>query len=425
MVKGEIFGGIEVGGDNNDTEVLMQSLGKCCSCLSQEHTTTCTFKGQGKGSVPDVLSVIKGPWAIIYWQESSKTLWFGRDAFGRRSLLVHWPTMEDSRFLLSSVTPTSSSLQYSGFEVENGTNGNKFWEELSCGIYSMSVDARKLDGRFLGEIKKHEWTNPFYLWHCFEVENGTNGNEFWEELSCGIYSMSVDARKLDGRFLGEIKKHEWTNVMLKQLIEWERVWPNHASGSVAAQNVLTALRESMMRRISLHKIYQAVACGARQNENVPLAVLFSGGLDSMILAALLDECLDPNCKCCYLSIHLSIFLVIHFYAKAGIKELRRVAPLRRWRLVHIDADLSKLRWETKHVLSLINPANTYMVPIVPFLDEDVIRTLLDIPLWEVAHLDQPSGKGDKKILREVAEILGLHNAAILPKRAIQVHFLSF
>lgn len=29
-----------------------------------------------------------------------------------------------------------------------------------------------------------------------------------------------------------------------------------------------------------------------------MAVLFSGGLDSMILAALLNECLDPSCKCC-------------------------------------------------------------------------------------------------------------------------------
>ncbi|EOY01678.1 Asparagine synthase family protein, putative [Theobroma cacao] len=487
VYNGEIFGGIEVGGDSNDTEVLLQSLGKCCSCLSQEHTTTCNFKGQGKGSVPDVLSVIKGPWTIIYWQESSKTLWFGRDAFGRRSLLVHWPTMEDSRFLLSSVSSTSSSLQYSGFEVESGTDGNKFWEELSC----------------------------------------------------GIYSMSVDATKLDGRFFGDIKKHEWTNVMLKQLIEWERVsvepkpeelyfscsktlGAEHdinsaSSGSVAAQNVLTALRESMMRRISLHKIYQAIICGARQKENVPVAVLFSGGLDSMILAALLDECLDPNYEIDLLNVSFDgESAPDRISAKAGIKELRRVAPLRRWRLVHIDADLSKLTWETKHVLSLINPANTYMdlnigialwlaargegwmcegssngidedkrvsytsrarILLVgsgadeqcagygrhktkyrheswlglheemkldmqriwkrnlgrddrciadngkearfPFLDEDVIRTLLDIPLWEVADLDQPSGKGDKKILREVAEILGLHNAAILPKRAIQ------
>ncbi|KAL6186747.1 hypothetical protein ACLB2K_042866 [Fragaria x ananassa] len=55
----------------------------------------------------------------------------------------------------------------------------------------------------------------------------------------------------------------------------------------------------------------------------------------------------------------------------------------------------------------------------PFLDEDVIRTLLGIPLWEVTNLDQPSGIGDKKILREVAELLGLHEAATLPKRAIQ------
>ena len=40
----------------------------------------------------------------------------------------------------------------------------------------------------------------------------------------------------------------------------------------------------------------------------------------------------------------------------------------------------------------------------PFLDEDVIWTLLDIPLWEIANLDQPSGIGDKKILREVNAI---------------------
>ena len=90
----------------------------------------------------------------------------------------------------------------------------------------------------------------------------------------------------------------------------------------------------------------------------------------------------------------------------------------------------------------------------PFLDESVIRTLLEIPLWEIANLDEPVGKGDKKILREVcisfvlilrgsyyikflflppfadsisvpmlkvAKLLGLQEASFLPKRAIQVH----
>lgn len=35
----------------------METLGKCCSC-----------SGKGQNSVTDVLSTIKGPWAIIYWQ---------------------------------------------------------------------------------------------------------------------------------------------------------------------------------------------------------------------------------------------------------------------------------------------------------------------------------------------------------------------
>ncbi|KAI4328557.1 hypothetical protein L6164_020901 [Bauhinia variegata] len=191
--------------------------------------------------------------------------------------------------------------------------------------------------------------------------------------------------------------------------------------------------------------------------------------------------------------------------------------MRRWKLVEIDADLSKLTFETDHVMSLINPANTYMdlnigialwlaaggdgwvsegdgdydddnhvrvkykskarIVLVgsgadeqcagygrhrtsyrrgswmglhkemrldmqriwkrnlgrddrciadhgkearfPFLDEDVIWILLDVPLWEVANLDQPTGIGDKKILRKVAQLLGLYEAAVLPKRVIQ------
>ncbi|PKA53960.1 hypothetical protein AXF42_Ash011440 [Apostasia shenzhenica] len=206
-------------------------------------------------------------------------------------------------------------------------------------------------------------------------------------------------------------------------------------------------------------------------------------------------------------------------ARSGLKELQRVAPLRRWRLVEIDATLSGLTKETKHVMSLIHPANTYMdlniglalwlaaggdgwvdgkicnllgedhshhymyksvAPVLfvgsgadeqcagygrhrtvykhggwralheemrldmqriwkrnlgrddrlisdhgkearfPFLDEEVIQTLLEIPLWDIATLDEPVGKGDKKILREVARLLGLQSAAVTPKRAIQV-----
>ena len=69
--EGEIFGGIHVGSDSNDAEILMQSLGKCCTCGSPGHTTACNYSGLGKSSIPELLSTIKGPWAIIYWQVTS------------------------------------------------------------------------------------------------------------------------------------------------------------------------------------------------------------------------------------------------------------------------------------------------------------------------------------------------------------------
>ncbi|KAM7518902.1 hypothetical protein LguiB_017864 [Lonicera macranthoides] len=40
---------------------------------------------------------------------------------------------------------------------------------------------------------------------------------------------------------------------------------------------------------------KAVICDYTKGGHAPVAVLFSGGLDSMILAASLYECLNPKC----------------------------------------------------------------------------------------------------------------------------------
>lgn len=62
---GEIFGGFHLESDCNDTEFLMRTLGECCSCASCSAGLCVEC---GKSSVVGVLSTIKGPWAIIYWQ---------------------------------------------------------------------------------------------------------------------------------------------------------------------------------------------------------------------------------------------------------------------------------------------------------------------------------------------------------------------
>ncbi|KAL8106089.1 hypothetical protein AgCh_029771 [Apium graveolens] len=470
VYNGEIFGGVQVSRDSNDAEVLMESLGKCSSCKSHNHAKECSCNGEGLNSVPELLSAIKGPWALIYWQESSKTIWFGKDAFGRRSLLVHWPNSRDSRLLLSSVSPVSSICKNSDSGNYSEITESCFWEELPCGVYSVSIQDLDTDKHLVGEVRNHDWTDlmlhELVKWERSSVAPVTeklNGYSSQDMQSACLVNMTVD------------------------------IGNTQASLSLSyAVAVLTALRKSVTRRTILNHYCQAVS-------NAPVAVLFSGGLDSMILAALLDECLDAKYEIDLLNVSFDgQFAPDRISSRTGLKELRRVAPLRSWKLVEIDANLSSLTSETKHVMSLINPADTYMdlnigialwlaaggngwvdemigvdndvahhrveyksearILLVgsgadeqcagygrhrtkyrcgswarlheelkldmqriwkrnlgrddrciadngkearfPFLDEDVIRTLLDIPLWEIADLDQPSGVGDKKILRE-------------------------
>ena len=51
-------------------------------------------------SLPSLLSSLRGPGALAYWQEAAQTLWFGRDIFGERPCLDCFP----ERFDLHPVT---------------------------------------------------------------------------------------------------------------------------------------------------------------------------------------------------------------------------------------------------------------------------------------------------------------------------------
>lgn len=55
----------------------------------------------------------------------------------------------------------------------------------------------------------------------------------------------------------------------------------------------------------------------------------------------------------------------------------------------------------------------------PFLDTDVVTFLAGLDLCDVCDFRLPPGKGDKLILRRVADTLGLTFAAQAVKRAIQ------
>ena len=39
--------------------------------------------GAPGADIPAVLSSLRGPWAVVYWQAHTETLWVGRDPIGK------------------------------------------------------------------------------------------------------------------------------------------------------------------------------------------------------------------------------------------------------------------------------------------------------------------------------------------------------
>nr|KAF6493634.1 asparagine synthetase domain containing 1 [Rousettus aegyptiacus] len=69
--NGEVFSGVKVEAKENDAQIMFNYLSSC----------------KNESDILSLFSEVQGPWSFIYYQASSHHLWFGRDFFGRRSLL--------------------------------------------------------------------------------------------------------------------------------------------------------------------------------------------------------------------------------------------------------------------------------------------------------------------------------------------------
>lgn len=136
--NGEIFGGIKVKKEENDTSVLMKILSSPKSDVTHsEH-------------ILSTMAKVQGPWSFVYWQATERKLWFGRDYFGRRSMLWHLPSNPDDVLAVTSVAERNC--------VANGTN-LRFEEVPADGLYCLELSnhSREQDRSHPFSIGKFEW----------------------------------------------------------------------------------------------------------------------------------------------------------------------------------------------------------------------------------------------------------------------------
>lgn len=241
----------------------------------------------GPEEISVALSHVHGPFAIIYYCAASRRVFFGRDPFGRRSLLTCFDNNEGTRKIvaISSVALIEAPVRLC-------------WAEVSVeGIYSFLL----------------------------------GGGEIAADTDCVLTRWPESRLRLTRRPIAS---------------------PPDVREEENALKFLNVCRGVLRRRMSCIR------------SSIGVGVLFSGGIDSVFLAALLHECLSSELPIELINVTFTAASQERspdrLAAVAAVVELSELFPAREWRLVHVDVEENQQKENKEKILQLIHPRSTQM-----------------------------------------------------------------
>ncbi|KAF3695154.1 Asparagine synthetase domain-containing protein 1 [Channa argus] len=361
--NGEIFGGLPVMPKENDTAVVSQCLSSCSS----------------PSQILSILSTVRGPWGFVYYQKAGDYLWFGRDFFGRRSLL--W--MFDAEVL----TLTSVAAHEPDQSV---------WQEVpAVGVYRIDLKAAKESSTVTFEVYPWAHAGNDVMSTCIEtisasLPSGCTAviNQSGLVLTSPVCPLNMSIpESLSGT---EIHPHMYQSVKdLEQLLASKE-------NNDELNRVIPVLSEAVRRRVQSLP-FENPDNSPPKNDRASVAILFSGGIDSMILAALADQHIPAHQPIDLLNVAFKLKepkkqkesakkhkkqknessnsktdgaacrtsspfdAPDRITGKAGLKELQNLNPERRWNFIEINVtqeELQKMRQE--RICHLVHPLDTVL-----------------------------------------------------------------
>ncbi|KAL9548090.1 hypothetical protein MBANPS3_005850 [Mucor bainieri] len=348
--NGEIFGGIDVAFGENDTQVLMDTLERASTEIE----------------ILSALQSIEGPFAFVYYRATTKKVYFGRDCLGRRSLL--WLRSETGAFMLSSVGRAKTH--------QDDKDG---WEEVPAnGFYCVDLN---VDTTHAGNEKETELPSacgfPLQLFPWAYVPN----DDALDKLREG--KLSFPFPRLNAT-LPDLEVIEAADEETEPAIDQDM--------KKAIAEFRSVLGESVKKRVA-DIPYLETKGQARA------AILFSGGLDCICLAALANEYLPMSESIDLLNVAFenpraekakaqppkksknkkpkktplegeqgaeaqekrSIYdTPDRLTGKAGVEELRHIAPERTWNFVEINVPYPEAMEHRQRIIDRMFPLDTVM-----------------------------------------------------------------
>ncbi|NXW90625.1 ASND1 protein, partial [Alopecoenas beccarii] len=384
--NGEIFNGVHVGDLENDTAIMFHHLALCSS----------------EADILSLFSSLRGPWSFIYFQASRHSLWFGRDYFGRRSLLWQFNNEVDSAFCLTSISVYSEP--------------GKQWQEVpASGIFKIDLKACATTKSLSLTLFpwKHSCTEKAVEEIFIEVLDQVSKDLpnhvplVMNESKLCLRAPVIPLNETIAEASGECPDTNINNVAHMVSVETLQEFLAEESKKTTVHQFIDVLNEAVKRRVlSLFRDedQKTREVPSTSNRKAHIAVLFSGGIDSMVIAALADKhvpvgepidllnvafviqeqakqkgtskehanreiqldllCPQERCKDLDAEIvaHLSCFAVPdRITGRAGLKELEAINPSRTWNFVEINVtrdELKKMRQQ--RIKHLIYPLDTVL-----------------------------------------------------------------
>lgn len=319
LYNGNIFGGIseKESVKCSDTLIMLNQLEKT-------------------EDICEVLSGVQGPYSFIYLNKVENKLYFGRDHFGRISLVIG---KNNNAVVLSSVAKKELNID--------------FIDLPSIGIFCWDLDFDNL------MLLPYQFKNPNFI-------------QKMEQLKCFLGRAIEIKEVIENKLPLEYVEPECFNITyIKHIknVNTEEAFHILLNDETWMNNVLQLeklLESALKKRISVQPKFckNCIKDMAVCNHSL-IGILFSGGVDCAVLAVLSDKINDKNHPIDLMNV---AFNEVNNYnspdRQTGLQtltELRKICPDREWRFLEINISQKELNEMRKnHISDLIYPLQTVL-----------------------------------------------------------------
>uniref|UniRef100_A0A5S6QE43 Asparagine synthetase domain-containing protein n=1 Tax=Trichuris muris TaxID=70415 RepID=A0A5S6QE43_TRIMR len=319
--------------------------GGCCTCHANTIQVPSLLAALETDGVVETMRKVDGPWSLVFFVPKENCLWFGRDCFGRKSLLTYdsfvpesYPFEKERLLIISTLHP--ADLPGDSVEVPVGILHRLNLSDMSCTAFQLSSLTSATPSNFPSAVKASATTT---------TTAATTHEDFNK-----LFSLSRALKNSGGKT--ERRKCDDLIRQFAQVNELE-VGEFVASLSRSISCQLNAASDQSFRETNVPETTGAT-----------VSVLFSGGVDSLLIAALLGTLVPAGTAIDLLNVAFvgdeprcsSGTVPDRQTGIKGYTALKLRCPRVSWNLLLVDVTRKELHDPAvqSHVRRLIRPACT-------------------------------------------------------------------